>query len=311
MSVDLTRRAVIAGASACVAAGPLAPSRGWAQASAHRFNVGAAEVTVFSDGTMGMPLDWVLPGRPRGEVAAAFAQAGRTLGDITIQVNVALVRLGADLILIDAGSGPDFAPQRGHLADRLAKAGIDAGAITKVVFTHAHPDHFWGVLDPLDDTPLFANARHFMTAVERDYWLKPGVETTVPEAARGATVGTQRRLKKLGDRIETFRTGTEIVPGLAAIDTSGHSPGHASLILQSGASKLMIGGDVLIELVLSFLRPAWPWGPDWDPDKGIAARQRTLDMLTTDKLQLLGYHLPWPGLGRVERSSGNYRLVQS
>ena len=246
---------------------------------------------------------------------AAFTQAGQrlgeSLGEITIQVNVALVRHGADLILIDAGSGPDFAPQRGHLADRLAKAGIATESITKVVFTHAHPDHFWGVLDPLDDTPLFAKARHFMTAVDRDYWLKPGVETTVPDAARGAALGTQRRLKQLSDRIETFRPSAEIVPGLAVIDTSGHSPGHISLILQSGTSKLMIGGDVLIEPVLSFARPAWPWGPDWDQDKGIAARRRTLEMLTADKVPLLGYHLPWPGIGHVERRGDNYRLVQS
>ncbi len=276
------------------------------------FKVGAADVTVVSDGTMAMPLDWVLPGRPRPEVAAVFEAGGKKLGDLVIEVNATVVRLGSELILVDAGAGPDFAPQRGKLADNLAKAGIKPEAVTKVVFTHAHPDHFWGVIDPLDGTSMFPNARHFMTAAERDYWLKPGVETGVPEAVRGAAIGTQRRLKELDQRIEPMKPGSEIVPGLAVLDTAGHSPGHVSIMLQSGSDKLLIGGDALIEAIISFARPAWPWGPDWDSALAVAARLRLLDMLADGKVPLLGYHLPWPGLGRVERIAGataSYRFI--
>ena len=260
---------------------------------------------MLSDGTMAMPLEWVLPGRPRAEVAALFEASRRPLGEqvkeLRLSVNTTLIRLGREVILVDAGAGPDFAPQRGKLADNLAKAGVKPEAITRVVFTHAHPDHFWGVVDPLDGGTIFPNARHLMPAAERDYWLKPGVETTVPESVRGAAVGTQRRLQEMAARIETFSAGAEVAPGLVAIDTSGHSPGHVSLLLQSGGASLLIGGDALIEPTISFGRPAWPWGPDWDADKGVAARLRTLDMLATDRVRLLGYHLPWPGLGRVER----------
>ena len=101
-------------------------------------------------------------------------------------------------------------------------------------------------------------------------------------------------------------------PGITALDTSGHSPGHVSLMLRSGAEALLIGGDVLIEPVISFARPAWPWGPDWNGDRAIKARLSTLDMLATDKIRLLGYHLPWPGVGRVERlatAAPSYRFV--
>jgi hypothetical protein len=33
-------------------------------------------------------------------------------------------------------------------------------------------------------------------------------------------------------------------------------------------------------------------------------------MMATDRIPFLGYHLPWPGLGRVERAASAYRLVQ-
>ena len=306
----IDRRRVLAGGGALAVAPLIASAQ--STSGIHSFKLGAADVTVISDGTMAMPLGWVLPDRTQDAVAGVFKEAGKTLGELSLQVNVALVRLGPELILIDAGAGSDFAPQRGKLADNLAKAGVQPDAITKVVFTHAHPDHLWGVIDPLDGGTIFPKARHFMTAVERDYWLKPGVENSVPEAVRGAAAGTQRRLNELGARIETVKAGDEIVPGLSLIDTAGHSPGHVSVLVQSGGSRLLIGSDALIEPVISFARPDWRWGPDWDQDVAIAARKRTLDMLVADKIALLGYHLPWPGLGRVERATAGaagYRFI--
>lgn len=316
----LNRRTVLAGAAAAIGCGKFcltgtasaqpAPS---SVAGLHSFHVGEAQVTVLTDGAMTAPLGVVLADRQKTEVAAALQGAGRQIPDgdtFSLAVNVALVRLGAELILIDSGGGPDFAPVRGKLPDNLAKAGIKPEAITKIVFTHAHADHFWGVIDPLDGGSLFTKARLFMAGMERDYWLKPGIETSVPEIFRGNAIGTHRRLKELADRIETFKPGAEIVPGLAAIDTAGHTPGHVGLVVTSKSQSLVIGGDALTEPVISFARPGWRWGPDWDQDMAVATRKRVLDMLASEKLPLLGYHLPWPGLGRVERTAQAYRFVQ-
>ena len=310
-----TRRDILGGAATLTVAASTWPRTTIAQSKTHQIKVGTAEVTVLTDGTMAMPLGWVLPDRKPDDIEAAFKQAGPRfsalkLAELTLQVNVALIRLGPELILIDAGGGHDFAPARGKLADNLEQAGIKPEAVTKVIFTHAHPDHFWGLIDPLDGASMFPKARHFLSIVERDYWRRPGVETGVPEAVRGAAIGTRRRLEGLGDRIETFTVGAEIVPGLTMLDTSGHSPGHISVLLRSGAEQLLIGGDALIEPVISFARPQWRWGPDWDQDRAISSRLRLLDMLATDNTPLLGYHLPWPGVGRVERSANAYRFVQ-
>lgn len=298
-----------AAALAGTAFGP-GPIGAQAASAPHTFKLGAFEITVVSDGSLTLPLSFVLPGRPQAEVETLFKSRGAQLGELTSQVNVALIRAGTELILVDTGAGPDFVPTLGRLADRLEAAGMKPDAITKVVFTHAHPDHLWGVIDPLGGGSLFEKARHIMTAAERDFWLQADVDTKLGEAMKPVAAGTQRRLKSIADRIETAAPGRDIVPGVTLVDTAGHTPGHASVLVQSGTEQLLIGGDALSQSVVSFAAPRWRWGPDMDADRAIATRLSLLDRMVTERITLLGYHLPWPGTGRVERKDSAYVLVQ-
>lgn len=301
-----TRRTVLAGMGGLAAAGIWPASRVSAADAFHRFKVGDFEITVLTDGNFSLPVSFVLPGRDKAEIAEML---GTPPGDVlTVQVNVTVVRTPDALILIDTGGG-DFTPTIGKLADNLEAAGVAPDAVTHVVFTHAHGDHLWGVIDPLEDNTRFPKAKHIITAAERDFWTMPDVETKVPDALQRIAIGSKRRLGIIADRIETRRPGEEIVPGIALIDTAGHAPGHVSIHLKSGSDQLIVGGDVLTHPVFSFQRPEWRWGSDMDPDKGIAARKRLLDKLATEKIPLLGYHLPWPGLGRVERKDTAWRFI--
>jgi glyoxylase-like metal-dependent hydrolase (beta-lactamase superfamily II) len=275
----------------------------------HSLTLGQFQVTVISDGTVSLPLSFALPGRDGAEVDAIYKANGRTFDGLVGEVNVTVVKTPDAVIAIDAGGGTDFMPTMGRYAGNLEKAGIAPDSVTHVVFTHAHADHLWGIIDPFDGTTRFPKARHVMSAAERDYWLTPGIENQLPEAFKGMVIGTVRRLKDLGDRIESVKPGSEIVPGVLLVDTAGHTAGHMSVMLASGGERLLIGGDVLTNPVISFAKPDWTWGPDADPAKAAETRKRTLDMLATDKVRLLGYHLPWPGVGLIERKDGGYRLV--
>lgn len=305
---SISRRAVLAGTGAGLAAAALG-GRAMAQGTPHRFKVGAAEVTLVSDGNLTLPLGFVLPEPTPDEVVALFRSQGQTYAGINPQVNVAVIRLGSELILVDTGGGTEFLPTLGKLEDGLDAAGVKPEAVTKVVFTHAHADHLWGVIDPLDGGTRFTNARHIITAAERDYWMQPGLETRVGETMQSMVVGTQRRMKVIADRLEIRRPGEEIAPGVALIDTRGHTPGHVSVLLQQGGDKLIIGGDALSHHVVSFAAPGWRWGPDMDHETAAASRRRLLDQLVAAKSELVGYHLPWPGRGRVERAGTAYRFV--
>jgi len=276
----------------------------------HTFKCGACDVTVLSDGTMSMPFSFSMPGRDPKEIEALFRSAGLPTDGITAQVNVTVVKTPDALVLIDTGGGSDFVPSVGKLADRLDAAGFAPEAFTHVIFTHAHADHLWGVIDPLDGGTKFTKARHIMTATEFDFWNKPGREADVPEMFKTMAIGTGRRLKAIGERVELRKAGDEILPGITLADSAGHTPGHVCVLVTSGTDRLMIAGDALNHPLVSFMNPGWRWGSDMDADGGVATRKRLLDQLATDKSALLGYHLPWPGLGRVERAGDGYRFVQ-
>lgn len=299
--------------TALACAGLLVGSRAFAQGlpQPHKLKVGALDVTVLSDGAMDLPPSLMLPGREQADIEATFKAAGQTFSGIRSQINVAIVKTGTETILIDAGGGPDFMPTLGKLHEQLVVAGIAPDAITKIILTHAHPDHLWGIIDPLTNETMFEKAEHVMTGAERDFWLQRDVETRVPEVFKGMAVGTHRRLKSVAGRIRAAKAGDEIAPGIQLVDTGGHTPGHVSVLVRSGSEQLLIGSDVLTQSAVSFAQPEWHWGPDMDHDRAVASRRRILDQLATDHTRLLGYHLPWPGLGHVERMDTAYRFVAS
>ena len=306
----LPRRGVLAGLSAAVLL-PLTRSSLRAQTAPppHRLMIGTAEVTVLSDGAFSLPLGIMLPDRDPQAIEAVFRKQGLAFTGLHSEVNVALVRIGADLILIDTGGGADFVAGLGKLPDHLEAAGIKPESITKVIFTHAHGDHLWGVIDPLDGGTLFPKAEHMMAAVEFDFWMASDVANQVRDNFRVMAAGTNRRLKTLAARMRKIRPGEEIVPGVQIVGSEGHTPGHVSVLVKSGTEQLLIGGDALTQHVISFAEPDWRWGPDMDAAKAAATRRHLLDRLATDRVRLLGYHLPWPGIGHVERNGTAYRFV--
>ncbi len=308
----LSRRGVLWGASAALAGGLFAgsPRRVLAASATHKAKLGAAEITIVSDGVFTLPRSLVLPDKPDADIAALFKAHGAAV-EIVAETNVTVVRNGPTLAVIDTGAGPDFMPTLGKFGDRLEEAGVKPDDVTHVIFTHAHADHFWGVIDPLGDGSRWPKAKHVMARVERDFWLVEGIEDKVPAFQKSMATGIQRRLKELATMITVAEPGAEVAPGIALVATPGHTPGHVSIVVRSGSEELVVLGDALTHAAVSFGAPDWRWGSDIDVDVAIKTRKALLDDLAARKVAIIGYHLPWPGLGRVERQGNAYRFVAS
>ncbi|MEZ5843118.1 MAG: MBL fold metallo-hydrolase [Hyphomicrobiaceae bacterium] len=307
----MSRRQVIGAGTTLIAASLITGTGArplLAATAANTFKVGEAEMTVLSDGRFTLPLSFVLPGRDEADVVKLFATEGLKFSTIVAETNVTIVKHAGRTVLIDTGAGPDFMPTLGKLTENLEAAGIKAASVTDVVFTHAHADHFWGVLDPFGDESLFANARHVMSDHERNFWLSAGVESRVPDMQKQMAVGIVRRLKQLGDRIGVVKGDAEIAPGISLFPTPGHTPGHVSVAVRSKNEELVVVGDALTQSIVSFAAPGWRWGADMDADAAIATRNKLLDRLTADKSRIVGYHFPAPGIGRVEKVGSAYRF---
>lgn len=274
----------------------------------HRFALGAREIIVLSDGHLALPASALAGNVPPAELAAFLAARAVGPERVNFHINVALVRAGSTYTLIDAGSGGTWEPTAGKLADSLEAAGIAPGAITKVIVTHAHPDHVWGLIDDLDDSLRFPNATYAVSAREFDFW-------TMGEAARltgtveGIAAGARRVFKAIEPRTERIKPGGEIAPGIVAIDTAGHTPGHLSLIVGTGADRLLITADAVQNAHVSLAHPDWQPRADMDGAKAAVSRKRLLERAVDERLRVLSYHIPFPGLGRVERKGSAFAWV--
>jgi glyoxylase-like metal-dependent hydrolase (beta-lactamase superfamily II) len=97
-----------------------------------------------SDGHLTVPTRFLARNASEAEIASAIGVGAAT---VTPPCNVTLVRTPSETILIDVGSGPHYMPGAGKLAES-----IDRHSISKIVLSHAHPDHLWGLLDDFNDT---------------------------------------------------------------------------------------------------------------------------------------------------------------
>jgi glyoxylase-like metal-dependent hydrolase (beta-lactamase superfamily II) len=223
-----------------------------------------------------------------------------------------LVNTGKQVVLFDTGNGflrRDFEQLRnravdGHLLERLREAGYQPGDIDVVVTTHGHPDHIGGLLDA--GTPVYPNARYVFGAAEFDFWKRG---ENVREARKFNRELFMKLAVPLADKSTFIKPGDEVAPGIHAVDAMGHSPGMLAFHVESAGKRLLIWADTCNHYVIAVQRPEWTLDVDDDKEKAAATRKRILDMAATEKLYVAGFHMPFPALGTIDKSSGGHRWV--
>lgn len=277
--------------------------------AAHTFRHGDFLLTVVSDGYISVPNEVVTAGADPVARPAILQRLPTATGGVKAYANIPIVRTDSELVIFDVGGGAQYQPTEGRLIKNLAAADIAMSAITKVVFTHAHPDHVWGTQSE-DGGLVFPNATYYVGQAEWDFWMDPDFLTTMPIGLHEFALGTRRALDAVKDRIVFLQPGNEVVPGLRALNTVGHTPGHLSFEL-AGGDGLLIAADVATSAIVSFEHPEWVFGFDTLPEIGIRTREQFLDRAATDRQKLLGYHWSYPGLGYAERHGNAFRFVPS
>jgi glyoxylase-like metal-dependent hydrolase (beta-lactamase superfamily II) len=321
--MKLTRRHALTGAAALTAAPllPAAPAKaaaplaGKQNASFYRYKVGDAEVTVVSDGAGTFPLpDTFVLNVKKDDVAAALEKAFRPRDKVTINFGPLVINTGGKLVVVDTGNGPAaFAASKGatgQFANNMAAAGFDPKAIDLVVISHFHGDHVNGLLTA-DNQLAFPNAEVLVPATEWKFWMDDGEMSRASGERMTGLFKNNRRIFEtaLNKKVTPYEWGKEVAPGMLAVETMGHTPGHTSYVLSSGSDKVFIQSDVTNDPDLFARNPGWHLMFDQDPAQAEATRRKTYDMIAAERMRVQGFHYPFPGLANLEKDGNGYRWI--
>jgi glyoxylase-like metal-dependent hydrolase (beta-lactamase superfamily II) len=322
--MQLSRRNLFAGAAA---AGILAGSKtivSTAQASAsaagkqnagwYRYKVGDFEVTVVTDGANTNPLsDSYVTNAPKADVNAALAADFLAQDKVSHSYTPIVVNTGSKLVAIDTGLGLGMFEQSkgavGQYHGNLQAAGIDRNAVDVVIISHFHGDHINGLVGA-GNTLAFPNAEIMVHEVEAAFWADENNTSKLPEVARPQMGNVKRVMGVVGSKVTKYQAGKELVPGITAIASPGHTPGHTSFVVASGSSKVFVQVDITAGAATLFARnPNWQFVFDTDKAQAVETRKKLYDMAATEKMMVQGYHLAFPSVVYVEKSGSGFRLV--
>ncbi|MDZ7600490.1 MAG: MBL fold metallo-hydrolase, partial [Hoeflea sp.] len=156
------------------------------------------------------------------------------------------------------------------------------------------------------DAPAFPNARYVAGQVEYDFWSS---EDRIGTGAENGHKGVVSKVVPLADKMSFVGDGDTVVSGITGMAAFGHTPGHMIYGVESGGRKLMLTADAANHFVLSLQRPEWEVVFDTDKAAAAATRKAVFDMIATDRLAFIGYHMPFPSVGYVEAVGEGYRFI--
>lgn len=266
-----------------------------------KVTVGDAEVFALADGRHPFDLKWHYPTIGDADWAPHMDRSPETLN-----FGAFLIRHAGRTALIDTGWGPQYEPPGGlespaGLMDELASIGVAPEDVDVVALSHLHPDHIGWNLD--GDRGRFPRAPYLVAEAEWEHYktrIEAGerIHPSICDQIAGLQSGTE---------LEFLEDGREVIPGLRALASPGHTPGHTCFVLESAGETFVLLADTVHHPAVLH-ETAWVQSFDWDPPLAQANRERLLDQVEREGwLAGLG-HLPYPSLGRLVRDAEGRRV---
>ncbi len=279
---------------------------------AYKFMIGDIEAWSISDGyfapRQGVTL--MYPESERPAMIESLKKEGEPLDRLPLYVNILVIRKGKDVIVFDAGFGAPDMSWKGWFLRGLADIGIRPEDVTACFLSHGHTDHIAGFLH--EGKPTFPNAPIYATKAEFDFWTSENPDFSMsrrnPERIPKMVKTIRQHFLDLKPVMKLIEPGAEFFNGMVKVeDGSGHTPGHAFFRIRSGDEELVHIADVAHHHVLMFDKPEWVLAWDHNPVKALATRAKVFKELSEKHSRVYGFHLAFPGLGRVVATGAGHR----
>jgi glyoxylase-like metal-dependent hydrolase (beta-lactamase superfamily II) len=270
----------------------------------YEFRIGDFEAWSISDGygtfKQGVTKK-MWPPAEQTEMSKALVALGERPDDMTLYVNILLLRHGKEVIIVDAGFGPHANTKWGWLADAMESIGIAFGDVTHALLSHSHIDHIGGLAS--GGKILFPNAAVHVLREELDFWRAKEPDFTKSHRTddiQGMIRSVRGSFDTLQPNLVIHKDGDQILGGaITILAAPGHTDGHAIYRIKSAGDSLLHISDLAHNHVLMFEDPGWFIDFDHNPQVAIATRKKVFAEIAATKERAYGFHLPWPGLGIV------------
>jgi len=233
-------------------------------------------------------------------------------GYLLQRIQCLIVDIGGTRIAVDTCVGNDKVRanpgwnqlQLPFLSD-LAEAGFSPDSIDAVVCTHLHVDHVgWNTM--LVDgrwVPTFPNARYVFAQPEFDYW-----QATAYPDGDNIFVDSVQPIVDAG-QADLVPVDHQLTTGVRFDSTPGHTPGHVSLVIESGGEQAVITGD-MIHTPIQIADTKLSSGFDYDPVASAETRRSFLSRYRDDAF-VIGTHWGGPGGGRIRSDDDGSWVVET
>jgi glyoxylase-like metal-dependent hydrolase (beta-lactamase superfamily II) len=274
----------------------------------YRVMLGDFEVTALSDGTHPFPIDTVVEGVPKSEIARDL-EFDFLQQPVQGSINAFLVNTGSKLILIDSGAGVLYGACCGKLLANLRAAGYEPAQVDEILLTHLHKDHVGGVIS--NGAMAFPNATVRVSQVEADYWLNPANKSKAPAFLStffDAAIASVAPYVAAG-QFKPFNGNVELDSGIRAIALPGHTPGHTGYLVESKSKDLLVWGDMVHVASIQLRNPTASVEYDTSAAEAQQSRRYALDLAANKGYMVGAAHIAFPGLGHIRKNGTTYEWV--
>jgi glyoxylase-like metal-dependent hydrolase (beta-lactamase superfamily II) len=269
-----------------------------------KITVGNAEIISIHDMDLDFPAGMMFPNIPMSEFDAYRDIYPDCFGKIGLFADCGgyVIRSKGKTIVVDTGFGPGphqiLGGITGSFIPDMKAKGVDPESVDIVVHTHLHVDHVgWNIGS--DGRPNFPKATYYAPTTDFDHFgqnlaANPHMQQVVP-------------LKDLG-RLELYDGETALTDEVTTMPTPGHTPGHHSVLVNSGGEKILAGD--LAHHPAQVDRCDWCPSFDSDHPTATATREKVFARLEKEGHLAAFCHFPGAGFGHIT-SDGNRRIFQA
>jgi glyoxylase-like metal-dependent hydrolase (beta-lactamase superfamily II) len=274
----------------------------------YRMMLGDFEITVLSDGTAPFEVKKLLMNTTPVRVEQLLKRS--FLSDpVEFSVNAFLVNTGTRLVLIDTGSGPLFGPTLGNVVNNLKASGYQPEQVDEIYITHMHGDHVGGLM--AGDKRAFPNAIVRADQRDADYWLSQANLDAAPADAKDSFKAAMVSVNPYvaAGKFKPFNGSGELVPGIKAVSTYGHTKGHTMYMVESKGQTMAVIGDLMHVAAVQFPEPSVTIEFDTDQKMAAAQRKKVFADGARQAFWLAAAHLSFPGVGHIRSDGQGYVYV--